>query len=65
MFNSQSSMDKHHHHHHHKKDGSSLFKQKSLAAIERRKLFEKILKISMIVLAVIMAIAVVFVYTVG
>lgn len=65
MFNSQSSMDKHHHHHHHKKDGSSLFKQKSLAAIERRKLLEKILKISMIVLAVIMAIAVVFVYTVG
>lgn len=55
----------HHHHHHHKKDGASKFKQKSLAAIERRKLIEKILKIGMIVLAIIMAIAVVFVYTMG
>lgn len=55
----------HHHHHHHKKDGSSLFKQKSLAAIQRRKLFEKIIKISLIVLAILMAIAVVLAYTIG
>ena len=54
----------HHHHHHHKKDGASLFKQKSLAAIERRKLFEKILKISVAALAVIMAL-VVLAYTIG
>ena len=54
----------HHHHHHHKKDGASLFKQKSLAGIQRRKLIEKVLKIAMIILAIIMAIAVVLVYTV-
>lgn len=52
-------------HHHHKKDGSSLFKQKSLAAIQRKKLFEKVLKIAMVILAIIMAIAVVLVYTIG
>ena len=55
----------HHHHHHHKKDGSSLFKQKSLAAIQRRKVLEKIIKISLIVLAILMAIAVVLAYTIG
>ncbi len=55
----------HHHHHHHKKDGSSRFKQKSLAAIQRRKLIEKVLKIGMMVLAVIMAILVVLAYTIG
>ena len=59
------SEQQHHHHHHHKKDGASIFKQKSLAAIERRKLFEKILKISVMVLAVIMAILVVLAYTIG
>ena len=55
----------HHHHHHHKKDGSSSFKQKSLAAIQRRKLIEKVLKISLVVLAIIMGLAVVIVYTIG
>jgi cell division protein FtsL len=58
-------MSEHSHHHHHKKDGSSLFKQKSLAAIQRKKLFEKVLKIAMVILAIIMAIAVVLVYTIG
>jgi cell division protein FtsL len=57
--------EQHHHHHHHKKDGASIFKQKTLASIERRKLIEKILKISMVILAIIMAIAVMVVYTVG
>ena len=55
----------HHHHHHHKKDGSSLFKQKSLAAIQRRKLIEKVLKISLVTIAILMAIAVIFAYTIG
>lgn len=55
----------HHHHHHHKKDGSSLFKQRSLASIRRRKILEKVLKITLMVIAVLMACAVVFVYTVG
>ncbi len=54
-----------HTHHHHKKDGATLFKQKSLAAIERRKLVEKILKMTLVAVAVLMAIAVVLVYTVG
>ena len=58
-------MSEHHHHHHHKKDGSSKFKQKSLAAIQRRKLIEKVLKIFMVAVAIIMAITVVLAYTIG
>ena len=58
-------MSEHHHHHHHKQDGASLFKQKSLASIHRKKILEKVLKIALIVIALLMAIAVVFVYTVG
>ena len=54
-----------HHSHHHKKDGASIFKQKSLAAIERRKHIEKVLKIGMVVLACIMAILVLLAYTLG
>ena len=57
--------EQHHHHHHHKKDGASLFKQRSLASIRRKKIIEKVLKISMIILAIIMAIAVMVVYTIG
>ena len=55
----------HHHGSHHKKDGASLFKQRSLAAIERRRILEKVLKITVVALAVIMAIAVVVAYTIG
>ena len=54
-----------HHHSHHKKDGSSLFKQRSLANIRRKKVIEKVLKITLTIIALLMAIAVVFVYTVG
>ena len=54
----------HHHHHQHKKDGASLFKQRSLNGIQRRKLIEKVLKICLIIVAIIMAIAVVLVYTI-
>jgi cell division protein FtsL len=53
------------HHHHHmsrKKDSASLFKQKSLAAIQRRKLIEKYLYRTLVVLAIIMGIAVAVVY---
>ncbi len=49
----------HHHHHHHKKDGASLFKQRSLQAIETRKRVEKVLKVFLVVLAIVMALAVV------
>ena len=49
----------HHHHHHHKKDGASLFKQRSLQAIGTRRRVEKVLKVSLVVLAIVMALAVV------
>jgi cell division protein FtsL len=49
----------HHHHHHHKKDGASLFKQRSLQAIETRRRVEKVLKLFLVVLAIVMALAVV------
>jgi preprotein translocase subunit SecG len=55
----------HHHHHHHKPDGATLFKRKSLAAIERRKVLERVLKRAMIVFAILMVIAVLLVYTIG
>ena len=52
-------------HHHHHKDGSSLFKQRSLASIQRKKVIEKVLQITLIIIAILMALAVIFVYTVG
>jgi multisubunit Na+/H+ antiporter MnhC subunit len=52
----------HHHHHKHSKDGASLFKQKSLAAIKRRKLIEKCLYRALVFTAIVMGIAVVVVY---
>lgn len=52
-------MAEHHHHHHHKKDGASLFKQRSLRAIETRKKVEKFLKVTLIILAIIMGLAVI------
>ena len=51
-----------HHHHHHQKDGASKFKQKSLAAIHRRKVIEKVLKYGLIIIAVFMAILVIAAY---
>jgi len=60
MVNGQCSMSKHH-----KKDGSSLFKQRSLANIQRKKVIEKVLKITLTIIALLMALAVIFVYTVG
>ena len=54
----------HHHHHGHKPDDASVFKQKSLSAIQRRKLIEKVLKIVTVIVAILMAIAVILVYTV-
>ena len=54
-----------HHHHHHKKDGATLFRQRSLANIQRKKILEKVLKITLLILAILMALATVFVYTIG
>lgn len=53
----------HHHHHHHRKDGSSRFKEKSLNAIENRKKMEKIIKTVLMVIAIIMGLAVMVLYT--
>ena len=58
-------MSEHHHHHHHKKDGASLFKQRSLAYIQRKKTIEKVLRITLIIIALLMALVVAFVYTLG
>ena len=51
-----------HHHHHHKKDSASIFKEKSLRAIEVNKLIEKWLKIAVTIVAIIMVLAVIVVY---
>lgn len=59
--------DKHgHSHHHHKhEDGSTIFKRKSLNAIERRKKISKVLFICMTVVAITMLIAVIYLYISG
>ena len=54
-----------HHHHHHDKDSASILKHKSIKAIARRKMLEKWLKITLIVMAIVMGIAVVAAYTIG
>ena len=53
----------HHHHHSHKPDEATLFKRKSLAWIQRRKVIERVLKKILVVVAIIMVIAVLAVYT--
>ena len=55
----------HHHHHHHRKDSATIFKEKSLQAIELRRLLEKWLKIAVIVLAIVMVILLILAYTIG
>ena len=55
----------HHHHHHHRKDGASRFKERSINAIVFRRRLEKWGKIALLVVAIIMILAVGFVYTMG
>ena len=57
-------MSEHHHHHHHK-DGATRFKERSLNAIVLRRKLEKWGKIALLVLALLMFLAVIFVYTLG
>ena len=54
-----------HHHHHHRKDSATLFKERSLNAIVLRRKLEKWLKVALMVLALLMILAVIFVYTMG
>lgn len=56
-------MSEHHHHHH--KDGASRFKERSLNAIVLRRKLEKWGKIALLIVAIIMILAVGFVYTMG
>ena len=52
----------HHHHHHHQKDGASRFKERSLNAIVLRRKLEKWLKVVLMIIALFMIIATVYVY---
>ena len=54
-------MSEHHHHHHHK-DGATRFKERSLNAIVLRRKLEQWGKIALLVLALFMLFAVIFVY---
>ena len=58
-------MPEHHHHHHRHKDGATRFKERSLQAIVFRRKFEKYFKIVLTVIAALMIIAVIVVYTIG
>jgi len=60
-----SGTEHHHHKHHHKQDGASRWKHKSLLSIQRRKTFLNWLYWSLIVLAVILFIAVIVVYSIN
>ena len=53
----------HHHHHHHKKDGASMFRDRQLAIIERKKVIQKWLMYIMTALAIILFVIMVLVYT--
>ena len=55
----------HHHHHHHHKDSATLFKERSLNAIVFQRKAEKWGKIFLLVIAILMILAVVFVYLFG
>ncbi len=52
---------------HHKKhrDEASVFRDRTLRGIERRKIFLKVLKIVVVCLAIVMAILVLLAYSIG
>lgn len=52
----------HHHHHHHRKDSATRFKERSLRAIVLRRQFEKWLKVIVMILALVMILATIYVY---
>ena len=61
---SESQHHHHHHHHHNEMDGATKFKKNSLAWIARKKKIEKFLKVFLIIVAIVLAIAVVVVYNI-
>ena len=58
-------MEQHHHHHHHHKDSATRFKERSLNAIVLRRKLEKWGKIIVLLLAIFMILATLYVYTLG
>ncbi|MBR4729493.1 MAG: hypothetical protein IK075_04465 [Prevotella sp.] len=58
-------MAEQHHHHHHHKDDATRFKERSLNAIVLRRKLEKWLKIVVMIIALFMIIATLYVYTLG
>ena len=56
-------MEKHKHHHH--KDSATIFKERSLNAIVLRRKLEKWGKIVVMILALFMVLATLYVYTLG
>lgn len=58
-------VNSHHHHHHHHKDDATRFKERSLNAIVIRRKLEKYLKLALVIIAVFMILAVIYVYTLG
>ena len=53
------------HHHRHRKDGATRFKERSLNALVLRRKLEKWLKVFVCIVALVMVIAVIYVYAVG
>lgn len=53
----------HHHHHEHRKDDSDRFKEHQLNSIRRKKTLSRALYIAMCVLAALITLAVIWVYT--
>ena len=62
MAEQQQQQHQHHHHHHHHKDDATRFKERSLNAIVLRRKLEKWLKVIVMVLALIMILATIYVY---
>ena len=58
-------MSSSHHHHHHRKDSATLFKERSLNAIVLRRKLEKWGKILVLILALFMILATLYVYLLG
>ena len=56
---------KHHHNHHHQKDFATLFKEQNLRTIRVNRMIDKWLKIILLVIAIIMAIATIYVYKIA
>ena len=54
-----------HHHHHHHKDSATRFKERSLNAIVLRRKLEKWGKIVVMILALLMILATLYVYMLG